>query len=123
MKKKGAVRRRPILFVCTHNVSRSYTAEHLFEKSPDYEARSAGTGLYARVAVSEDLLAWAGQIFVMEEEHVTFLRERFPNHLTGKEIVCLEIPDIYMPMDTVLIAILCDKLAPYLGKPPEVVGE
>ena len=90
------MQRQPILLVCTHNVSRSYTAEHLVQGSPDYDTRSAGTSPTARVPATEDLIAWAGQIFAMEEEHIPFLRERFPDHLEGKKVVCLGIPDIQL---------------------------
>ncbi|HEY7681554.1 MAG TPA: hypothetical protein VH879_02825 [Gemmatimonadales bacterium] len=107
--------RQPILFICTHNQSRSYTAEYLFRESTEYEARSAGTDPDARIPVSVDLIAWAARIFVMEALHLSFLRERFAEHLGGKELVCLEIPDVYMPLEPELMILLEDKLAPYLA--------
>jgi predicted protein tyrosine phosphatase len=110
--------RRTVLFVCSHNLSRSYTAEWLFRQSVHIEVRSAGTRDDARVAVSEDLITWAGEIFVMEEHHAATLRERFQDRLDGKDVVILEIPDIYMPLEPELITLLQDRLAPYLGAPP-----
>lgn len=110
-------RRQPLLFICTHNQSRSYTAEYLFRDSPDYEARSAGTDQFARVPVSAELLAWAARIFVMEQRHVEFLSERFGTHLSGKEIICLEIPDIYIPFEPELITLIEERLAPHLSGP------
>ena len=107
--------RQPILFICTHNLSRSYTAEYLFRESTEYEARSAGTDPAARVPVSGDLLAWAARIFVMEGSHLAFLQERFAEHLGGKEIVCLEIPDLYIPLEPELMILLEERLAPYLA--------
>jgi predicted protein tyrosine phosphatase len=109
--------RETILFVCTQNLSRSYTAEYLFRESSGYEVRSAGTSESARVPVSVDLIAWAARIFVMEEDHLMFLRERFGEALLEKEVVCLEIPDIYAPLEPALVAILREKLAGYLGEP------
>jgi predicted protein tyrosine phosphatase len=109
--------RRTVLFVCTHNLSRSYTAEWLFRESTHIEVRSAGTRDDARVAVSADLIAWAGLVFVMEQHHAAFLRDRFPDWLDGKEVVCLDIPDIYMPLEPELISLLRDRLVPWLGGP------
>jgi predicted protein tyrosine phosphatase len=111
--------REPILFICTHNISRSYTAEHLFLESPDYEARSAGTHVSARVPLSDELIAWAARIFVMEAMHVEALSERFASQLDGKEVTCLEIPDIYAPLEPELILVLEERLAPYLSLPPK----
>lgn len=108
-------RRATVLFVCTHNISRSITAEHLYRESAAHEVRSAGTSEYARVPVSPELIAWAARIFVMEEDHVSFLRERFADALVEKEVVCLDIPDIYLPLEPELIAVLREKLAGYLG--------
>jgi len=111
--------REQVLFVCTHNISRSYTAEHLFLESEAYEVRSAGTSFAARVPVSDELVAWATRIFVMEQDHADALWERFGELLTEKKIVCLEIPDIYDPLEPALILVLEERLAPYLTLPPK----
>jgi len=108
-------RRETVLFVCTHNISRSVTAAYLFRDSAALEVRAAGTNEYARVPVSTELIQWAARIFVMEQDHVNFLRERFTEALVQKEVVCLDIPDIYLPLEPELIAVLRKKLAGYLG--------
>jgi predicted protein tyrosine phosphatase len=108
-------RRETVLIVCTHKISRSVTAEYLFRESTALEVRSAGTSEAARVPVSPELIAWAARIFVMEEDHLSFLRERFAEALVEKEVVCLDIPDIYLPLEPELIAALREKLAGYLG--------
>jgi len=110
-------RREPILFICTHNLSRSYTAEYLFRESPRFEARSAGTDEGARVPLSLELVAWAARIFVMEGKHASFLVQQFAAHLEGKAVICLEIPDIYAPREPELITLLEKRLAPYLADP------
>jgi len=111
--------RETVLFVCTHNISRSYTAEYLFRESAAHEVRSAGTSENARIPVSPELIEWAARIFVMEEDHVIFLRERFGEVLGEKAIVCLDIPDIYLPLEPELIAVLRERLAGYLGGPAD----
>lgn len=106
--------REPILFVCTHNLSRSYTAEYLFSENAVYEVRSAGTSESARLPVSRELIAWAARVFVMETAHVESLRERFGDLMEAREIICLDIPDIYLPLEPELIMLLRQKLAPYM---------
>ena len=107
--------RQPILFVCTHNLSRSYTAEYLYRDSPAYEARSAGTDQDARIPLSAELVGWATRIFVMEPEHLAVLEQRFGERLDGKEIVCLGIPDDYAPLEPALITLLQERLSPFLS--------
>ena len=103
-----------LLFICTHNLSRSFTAELLLRDEPGYEVRSAGTFRDARVCVTEDLVLWADRIFVMEDHHAESLRERFPAAVAEKAIICLEIPDVYQPLAEELFEILVDRLAPHL---------
>ena len=53
----------------------------------------------------------------MEKSHVTRLRERFPEALEDKRIVCLHIPDDYAFMDPDLIEELRAELEPYVELP------
>jgi predicted protein tyrosine phosphatase len=103
-----------LLFVCSANQWRSPTAEALFKNHPRYEARSAGTGNGARIKVTAGHLGWADMIFCMEKKHADWLRERFPEELTGKPLVTLRIPDDYCFMDPRLIELLRAELATYL---------
>ena len=82
-----------LLFVCSLNQWRSPTAEDLYRDFPGYEAKSAGTESGARVPVTEGLLGWADWIFCMERRHVDRLREKFPDAIRGKRVVCLRIGD------------------------------
>lgn len=57
------------LFICSRNQWRSPTAETVFRRYPNVQARSAGTSPNARHTVSIDDIAWADKIFVMEQKH------------------------------------------------------
>jgi len=103
-----------LLFICTHNLSRSLTAELMLRDVPGYEVRSAGTFRDARVCVTEELVLWADRVFVMEEHHAESLRERFPEAMAEKSIICLDVPDDYQPLAEELFEILVDRLAPHL---------
>lgn len=104
-----------LLFICTFNLSRSRTAEVLLLGSTSYEARSAGIHADARVRVTAELVAWADRILVMEEHHAEFMRRCFPQHLTEKPLIILDIPDDYPPMARDLLAILRERLAAHLA--------
>jgi predicted protein tyrosine phosphatase len=103
-----------LLFICTHNLSRSLTAELLLRDQPGYEVRSAGTFRAARVCVSEELVLWADRVFVMEAHHAESLRERFPVAIREKVMICLDIPDEYQPLAEDLFEVLVDRLARHL---------
>jgi protein arginine phosphatase len=97
-----------ILFVCTGNVSRSYLAEMLFKNEVSLNqlhgihAASAGILDYAGIpadpvmvkyltkmhvpagehlsrTISQEDIEWADKIFVMENRHREFIKERWPN--------------------------------------------
>jgi predicted protein tyrosine phosphatase len=106
-----------VLFVCEGNLHRSPTAERLYASTPGIKARSAGLSSLARVQVTEELLAWADVVFVMERRLVQMLHSRFCTALTGKELVCLAVRDDYQFMQPELLTVLVERLTPYLGKP------
>ena len=84
---------RHVLFICTQNRLRSPTAEQVFADWPGIETASAGLGNDAEVPVSPELLAWADIVFVMEAHIEKQIRRRFAEHLEGKRLICLDIPD------------------------------
>ena len=110
---------RKLLFVCSRNKLRSLTAEKLFDGSPLYQARSAGTQPDARIVVTEGHLGWADLIFCMEKSHLNRLRQKFPETLAGKRVVCLHIPDDYTFMQPELVDELYGRLAPHITLPAE----
>ncbi len=105
------------LFVCEGNRHRSPTAERLYATTPGVKARSAGLSSLARVEVTEELLAWADMVFLMEPSLERLIRRRFAEALEGKNVVCLAIPDDFQVMQPELLALLKEQLAPHLGTP------
>ena len=109
-----------VLFVCSRNRLRSLTAEEIFDGVGGHEVRSAGTEQGARVRVTAGHIGWADLIFVMEKRHVSRLKEKFRDEVTGKRMVCLHIPDDYGYMDEELIDRLRGGVEPHIDfAPPE----
>lgn len=106
--------RTKLLFVCSANKWRSPTAEALLRKHPDYDVRSAGTGSQVRVRITENHIAWADRIFVMENRHRQLLQQRFHVLLQRKSLTVLDIPDDYIYMDPDLIDLIQSRLIPHL---------
>jgi predicted protein tyrosine phosphatase len=106
------------LFVCTHNLMRSPTAEMLYRGRPGLEVRSAGIAPDAVVPVTEELLRWAETVFAMDAGHRLYLQTHFFSTRGGaKRIECLDVPDVFQYMAPELVRILTKKLRPYLGEP------
>ena len=106
-----------LLFVCSRNKLRSLTAERLFDGFSLYQVRSVGTQPGARIVVTEGHLGWADIIFCMEKSHLSRLRQKFPEAMQGKRVICLRIPDEYGFMQPELVEELLAKLAPYITLP------
>ena len=100
--------------MCSRNQWRSPTAEKLCAGHPGVEARSAGTEPSARVRVNAGHLRWADRVFCMERRHVQRLRERFPDELADKPVICLDIADDYGFMDPALVELLAAALAEHM---------
>jgi predicted protein tyrosine phosphatase len=105
---------RKLLFICSRNRWRSPTAEKLFDGRDGMQARSAGTEAGARIKVTAGHIGWADFIFVMEKKHLRRLREKYEAELTGKRVICLNIPDEYQLMQPELIQRLQAAVEPYL---------
>jgi predicted protein tyrosine phosphatase len=97
-----------VLFICTHNISRSRVAEETFRvlawsvpSRERHEARSAGiTPQAGGRAVTRADVEWADLICVMEAGHEALIRDRWPLH--GSKIRLFDIPDVYQPDDPTL---------------------
>ncbi len=89
---------------------RSKTAEVVYLKDGRFEVKSAGIDDSAEVRVNGELLEWADYIFVMANYHRRWLRERYPSLPAEKEIICLNIPDMFEFMDPALISELQEKV-------------
>ena len=103
-----------LLFVCSMNKWRSPTAEAIFKNHPVYHAKSAGVSESARTRISEKLITWADQIFVMEKEHKRRIMDRYGASLHDKPIIVLDIADDYQYMDPELIEVIKLSVRPYL---------
>ncbi len=114
MAKTGVTHPTHLLFICSRNKWRSRTAEELYRDVPGYQAKSAGTEPGSRQRVTEGLIGWADLIFVMEAKHRDYLREKFPEAVAGKRVICLRIPGDFTYNDPELIDLLRMNLSPYI---------
>ena len=99
-----------ILFVCSANVDRSPTAEHIYSNHPGWKVKSAGVSLYARTPVSAELVEWSDIIFTMEDYQRQRIMYKFADVIAGKTIVSLNIPDQYVYMSPLLVEIIKEKV-------------
>lgn len=102
-----------MLFVCSQNRLRSPTAEQVFSTREDIEVASAGTNRDADNPLTDELVAWADMIFVMEKQHRSKVQQKFRRSLKAR-VICLEIPDDYEFMDPALVQLLKARVARYL---------
>lgn len=108
-----------ILFICSANKQRSKTAEDYFSsKYADLEFTSAGTNSkiceqLGTNPITSSVLEQADLIFVMENSHKKEVKN-FINGRFKKEIIVLDIKDIYKYYQKELIDILDEKIPPYL---------
>lgn len=79
-----------ILFICNQGENRSRTAAEIFQD----RANTRYAGLYNNI-VSEEQIDWADLIIVMKTRHRTEIGRRYPEQYLRKQIISLEIPDIY----------------------------
>lgn len=106
---------KKLLFVCSRNRWRSPTAEAVFHGVNGLEARSAGTEANARIKITAGHIGWADLVFVMEKKHLRRLRDRFAGEISGKRVICLNIPDDYQFMQPELVSLLEASVMPHLN--------
>jgi len=105
-----------ILFICSQNRLRSPTAEQVFSSRPGLEVASAGLNNDAESPVTPELLEWADLVFVMEKAHRNKLSKKFRANLSGKRVICLDIPDEFEFMDPILVMLLNAKVPQFLPR-------
>ena len=103
-----------LLFVCSENQLRSPTAEAIFNTYEGISAIGAGTNKDAETTVSGDLIEWADIVFVMEKSHKNKITKKFKELIKNKRLICLDIPDDYDRMDSILIRLLIVKVSRYI---------
>ncbi|MBA5791745.1 phosphotyrosine protein phosphatase [Flavobacterium sp. xlx-214] len=110
---------KTILFICSANKQRSKTAEDYFSsKYVDFNFISAGTNIKmcereGTNPLTINLLEQSDLIFVMENSHKKDVKN-FINGEFKKDIIVLNIPDLYKYYQQELIEILEDKITSYL---------
>lgn len=104
-----------LLFLCSQNKRRSLTAEKIFDGYNGHTARSAGTESNSRIKVTPGLLGWADIIFCMEKKHVRRIKSKYPDMLSYKKLICLNISDDYEFMDEELQELLKSCIDEYLA--------
>jgi predicted protein tyrosine phosphatase len=95
-----------LLFICNQNENRSKTAKEIFKNK--FETKSAG--LYNKKPVNEEQLSWADKVVVMEDEQRSEIAKRFPKQYIKKQIISLNIPDIYNYNNPKLIKVLSSNI-------------
>ncbi len=105
---------KKVLFLCTSNINRSKTAEHLAADLFDnIEVKSAGLSTKEclrnnSTLCTEELIHWADVIFTFEPMHEQRIREHLGNVVLN--IINLDIEDIYTYYQPELVDILTRKL-------------
>ncbi len=102
-----------ILFVCGRNKWRSPTAERIYQNDKRVEVRSAGMSGKSKHPISNDDIAWADLIFVMESGYKSRILGLFHNYSLPK-IENLDIPDEYEYMDEELIEVIEKRVEFYI---------
>ena len=95
-----------LLFVCSRNKWRSPTAERVFSKSANIEARSRGLSASAVRRLTAEDVAWSDVIFVMESKHKKQLYLQFRVEVGDRAVHVLDIPDEYRFMDPELVELI-----------------
>lgn len=109
-----------VLFLCSLNRNRSPTAQKVFEMVPGIEVRSGGLDWGSAREATPDDLVWTDIIFIMERRHRTMLGRKFGPALRGKNVVMLDIPDRFDPMQRELVELLLCRVPQFLGVPVDV---
>ena len=105
-----------ILFVCNKNLSRSPTAEMIYKDHAGLNVKSAGTEPSAGIEITATLVNWSDVVFAMETKHKESLLKSFPNETEHKQIIVLDIPDVYKSMDGELIDKIRAGVSDYIDK-------
>mgnify|MGYP003577356118 FL=1 len=98
-----------ILVVCGRNKKRSRTAEHLFKNDSRFAIRSAGLSPKSDRKLTEQDLAWADLVYVMENDQRSKIQDLY-RHMELPPVEVLHIEDDYEFMDDELVQLLQDRI-------------
>ena len=100
-----------LLFICSEGKNRSQTAAEMYAGNHEVES----FGLFSSIIVNvQPQLDWADKIFVMEQQHKNYIEANYPD--LEKEIICLDIPDVFMKNEKSLIDLIRSRVTPHLKK-------
>lgn len=99
-----------VVFVCSAGLLRSATAARIYAKK--YNTRAAGSEDYALVPLSADLVVWAQKIVFVNKVNFDNASMRFAEAFKEKDVVVLDIPDMYEHMHPELIASFIEQFEP-----------
>lgn len=102
-----------MLFICGKAHSRSPTAAQIASQWDGVRADCAGLSNDADDLLSLEQLQWADIIFVMEPRQKIKLNQQFGSAIRGKQVINLDVPDLYSFMEPELVEILTKKVQPY----------
>jgi predicted protein tyrosine phosphatase len=95
-----------LLFVCNQGRHRSRTAADMLSGNLSTRA----VGLFSERPLAESDLSWADLVIVMEDFQRTEISKRFPKQYLQKQIVCIDIPDMYSYGDPALKTLLRQRM-------------
>lgn len=96
------------------NQWRSPTAEAIWQRSAEVDARSRGLSSRARRKLTQKDLEWADLVFVMTYEQRDRLVEEHRSTIRSRDVIVLEIPDDYRYMDPELVELLKERVEPVI---------
>jgi predicted protein tyrosine phosphatase len=102
-----------MLFICNDARSRGPTASQIASQWSGVRADCAGLNDGADDRLSPEQLEWADIVFVMEPRQKSQLQRTYGEPLRGKQIINLDVPDLYSFMAPELVDILTRKVKPY----------
>lgn len=108
-----------VLLICNQGKNRSKTAAELF--AGRFQIESAG--LYSGPFVTDEQLRKADVTIVMEEKHRREIAKHFPSAYMQKQILVLEIPDIYCHGQPALVEALKSRTDTLPWNPLKVTKE
>lgn len=102
-----------MLFICNDARSRAPTASQIASQWDGVRADCAGLSKEADDLLSIEQLEWADIVFVMEARQKSQLQRSYNEPMRGKQIITLDVPDLYSFMQPELVEILTLKIKPY----------
>ncbi|MEM9374149.1 MAG: phosphotyrosine protein phosphatase [Planctomycetota bacterium] len=104
-----------ILFICGKARKRSPTAAEVVAEHLGQPTDFAGLSADADERVSSEHLKWADTVVVMERAQLSRLKRQMGQHLKGKRLICLDIPDKFEFAQPELVDLVTARLARIVG--------